>query len=95
MIETWSSCLKENHLFVGFFDDISEKPEELLLQIFKFLDISSKNKYITSLTKKSINRTDRSSEKRELPQKYRMLLEKIFQDELVRLEQIFNRVLTR
>ncbi|MGK7951279.1 MAG: sulfotransferase domain-containing protein [Xenococcaceae cyanobacterium] len=94
MIETWSSGLKENHLFIGFFDDISEKPEELLLQVFEFLDISVQNKYITSLAKKRIQRTDRS-EKRELPQKYRVLLEEIFQDELVRLEQIFNRVLTR
>ena len=94
IIQNWSSCLKEGHLFIGFFDDIGDCPQKLLLQIFDFLEISSKDKYITSAAKQRIKPTDKS-EKRELPEKYQLILEELFKDEIMRLEQKFGRTLIR
>ena len=89
-----SSCLKDGNLFIGFFDDIADCPQKLLLDIFDFLKISSKDKYITIKAKKRIKSTDKSK-KRELPEKYKLILEELFKDEIMILEQKFGRRLIR
>jgi hypothetical protein len=94
-IENWSSFLKPNHLFIGFFDDLYEQPENLLLKIYDFLEISSQEKYVTSIAQKRINQTDVTSEKRKLPKKYRILLEKIFGNEILELEKRFGKAFNK
>ncbi len=94
MIQNWSSCLKEGNLFIGFFDDIDDCPHKLLLDIFNFLGISSKDKYISSKAEKKIKSTDKTK-KRELPEKYQLILEELFEDEIMILEQKFGRKLMR
>ncbi|MDJ0731211.1 MAG: sulfotransferase domain-containing protein [Crocosphaera sp.] len=94
IIENWSSALKEGNLFIGFFDDIIDSPTTLLLKVFDFLEIDSKDDYITNLVKKKIQSTD-TSEKRELPEKYKIILEEIFKDEILTLEEKFGRQLLR
>ena len=94
IIQNWSSCLKPGNLFIGFFDDISDCPQKLLLQLFDFLEISSKDKYITNTAKQKIKPTDKS-EKREMPEKYKLILEELFEDDIMRLEQKFGRKLIR
>lgn len=94
MIQNWSSCLKKGNLFIGFFDDVVDSPKTLVSQVFDFLEIDSNDKYITSLVKKKIASTD-TSEKRELPEKYKVILEEIFKDEILKLEEKFGRKLIR
>ena len=86
IIKNWSSLVKEGNLFVGSFYDIGKFPDQLLLRLFKFLGVRSSPKYIRPSARERIN----STEEIEIPEKYRKMLEEMFQDELEKLEQTFD-----
>ncbi len=85
MIDKWSSCLKEGNLFVGFYDDIQEAPEKLLMRTFEFLGVRNQAKYYR-LAQTIVNPT----EVMDIPDKYQKMLEDIFQDEITKLKQTFG-----
>lgn len=95
IIESWSYYLKQENLFIGFFDDISEKPQQLLSKVFNFLDISNKGKYIGRSAYKRIETTDKLSEKRPLPDKHKYKLERKFKEEIDNIENQFGRILVK
>ena len=39
-LDTWQSVFPREQLFIGFFEDIHERPQELLSDIFDFLGVS-------------------------------------------------------
>lgn len=86
IIKNWSSLLKEDNLFVGSFYDIGKFPDQLLLRVFNFLGVRSDSKYIGPLARERIH----STEKIEMPGKYRKMLEEMFRDELDKIKQTFN-----
>ncbi len=86
MISNWSQCLKSGNLFVGAFDDVSRRPEQLLLEILRFLGVKSKKQYLSPL----VNQKIRVSAKRPLTDKWRKELEDIFSDELKRLNEQYG-----
>jgi len=96
IIENWLSFLKKDHLLVILFDDVVEKPREILIQTFEFLGVTCKQKYLdSSKVGMQISATDLPSQKRELPLKYKQFLEELFKEELVKLEKLFGRVPVR
>ncbi len=86
IIKNWSSLLKEENLFVGSFYDIGKFPDRLLLRVFNFLGVRSNPKYIRPSARERIN----STEKFEIPEKYRKMLEERFRDELEKLRQTLD-----
>jgi len=86
LIDTWSSLLKEGHLFIGAFDDIRNSPEELLLRTFAFLGVKRDRKYVGELARTRINPT----KEMKLPEKWRTLLQEMYADEMKRLEERFG-----
>lgn len=81
-IENWSAFLRQDNLFIGYFDDIRSSPEDLLLRIYRFIGVSSDLKYIGHSTHEIINK----SESIDIPQRYKEMLKEIFADELKRLK---------
>ncbi|HVM97006.1 MAG TPA: sulfotransferase [Candidatus Acidoferrales bacterium] len=80
-IERWSAELRPGHLFVGLFDDIARRPEELLIDAMRFLGVDSDRRYIPADLREAINVTSES----RIPPAYRAHLEALFHDDLVAL----------
>ena len=85
MINNWSAFLKKENFFIGFYDDIEKRPEELLSNIFSFLGIDNDSKY-NKFARAFFNAT----ESIKIPEKYSELLENIFQNEIDELNQRFG-----
>lgn len=86
-IEKWSSLLKKNHLFIGFYEDIKIRPKEFLIDLFKFLEVDHSSKYIGLKAEKVFNKTGKD----KMPDKHREILEQIYSDEKSELIKAFNR----
>ncbi len=82
----WSASLQPGHLFVGFFDDIATRPEELLLDVMRFLGVDADRRYIDRSVRSPVNPT----ESRRMPAPYRRLLEEILKDDLSQLKERFG-----
>lgn len=86
-IEKWSSLLKENHLFVGFYEDIKVRPKEFLLELFEFLGVDKNPKYVGIKAEKIFNNTKKDT----MPSKYVEVLEQIYANEKSELMKTYNR----
>jgi hypothetical protein len=82
-IERWSVRLQDAHLFVGLFDDIARRPEELLRDVMSFLGVRCEARYIPADVRQSVNPTEGS----RIPPNYRAHLEDILKDEIVGLRE--------
>jgi hypothetical protein len=86
-IDQWLKFLPPDQFLTIIFDDIVERPHNLLLQTFQFLGVSSRSKYVDEkISKTRIARTDPESQNRDLPHHYREILSDLFADELAHLE---------
>lgn len=74
--------LKPNNLFIGFFDDISVNPEKFILDIYNFLGVRSKIKYVNEISQKKIAKTDNTQYDRTIPPKVEDLLYDLFSKEI-------------
>jgi len=90
-IDRWNSYLKPGNLFIGFFDNLTEDPVNLLLSVYHFLGVESDTRFVTDLAFKKIGATDKGSSQREMPPFVRSALENLFADELWALEKRFSR----
>ena len=82
----WARRLQPGHLFAGFFDDSSRRPEELLHDVMRFLGIRDDSRYIGRLAREEVNPTGRS----RIPDRYRRFLEDLFRDEDRKLKERFG-----
>jgi hypothetical protein len=54
-IERWTEHFPESQLFVGFYDEICERPEQLLLNIYSFLGVSASPAAIPKAVRTAVN----------------------------------------
>lgn len=54
-INSWRRCFPKEQLFIGFFDDISRNPQQLLLRIFEFVGVEASEEHLTSLVSEKVN----------------------------------------
>ncbi|MBI3785539.1 MAG: sulfotransferase domain-containing protein [Deltaproteobacteria bacterium] len=85
-IERWSAELRDGHLFVGLFDDIDRRPEELLIDVMRFLGVDDDRRYLPADLRESVNPTAES----RIPPAYRSHLEALFGDDMAALRQRFG-----
>jgi len=85
-IDTWSEFLSEGNIFIGFFDDMKNNPEQLLFNVFSFLGVEDDQKFISSLAYEKVNSTEAS----HIPRKYKLYLEELLKPELEKLEKRFG-----
>jgi len=55
VLEKWSSIFGSGQIFIGFFDDVEKKPEELVGNIYRFLGLSNSADYIPANLDKKVN----------------------------------------
>ena len=84
--DQWSALLRPGHLFVGYFDDLATRPEELLLDVMRFLDVGAHPRYIDRSVRSPVNPTDSS----KIPEQYRKLLLELLKDDLEVLKARFG-----
>lgn len=80
-ISTWRSVFPKEQLYIGFFDDITESPERLLLQLFSFLGVSAETSCISVNSRARIN----AAKDQEMPRDIRTILARKF---IVDLEKL-------
>ena len=55
VLKKWESVFDEEQFFIGFFDDVVDRPQELLQRIYRFLDISDSKVYISPDISNKVN----------------------------------------
>ena len=77
-LENWAEFFPRENIFIGRFDDIVRRPEELLLDVLRFLGVSDDRRYVPGSIREAVNSTPES----EVPQHHRRLLEELLGDEI-------------
>lgn len=87
IIKKWDLIIGKNNLFIGIYDDIGTRPEDLLRKIFNFLGVSDRSECINvSLSRVVINKTKAEI----IPATHRDFLLGLFGDELEELNETFH-----
>lgn len=81
ILANWTAALKEGNLFVGNYDDVGGRPQELLMELFRFLSVDALPQYIPRQAGERINATARM----EIPPRFFNTLRNIYGEELDRL----------
>lgn len=79
--ENWSTRLQPGHLFVARFDDIPNRPTELLLDVMTFLGVTRDIRFVGRQAKRAVNPTTAEG----IPEKYRAVLENLLGPEREKL----------
>ncbi|KHD06382.2 hypothetical protein PN36_04370 [Candidatus Thiomargarita nelsonii] len=80
-INIWRTCFSKEQIFIGFYDEISRSPENLLRNIFEFIGVDT-----VKFTDKIYNRINTSPDK-EIPEKLKFdLAEKYYEQ----IKQVSN-----
>ena len=53
-ISIWRSCYPKEQFFIGFFEEIAEKPEGLISRICSFLNVPANDQYLSTIEKKKV-----------------------------------------
>jgi hypothetical protein len=83
IIDNWLREFPADQFFVGFFDDIIERPKQLLTDIFNFLGVAVPDDWSEYPVVERIYR----GPSRPMPDRFRTFLQALYQDELARLER--------
>lgn len=84
--DQWAARLKADHLFVGVFDQIATRPEQMLLDVMRFLGVRSDPRYIDRSVRNPVNPTEAA----RIPEWHRRFLEDLFADDLRQLRDRFG-----
>ncbi|HYC00542.1 MAG TPA: sulfotransferase [Candidatus Limnocylindrales bacterium] len=84
----WQAHFGAANVFVGSFDDVEGRPEELLARVTAFLGVSSDPRYIDpQLVRSAVNPTGQS----EVPERYRRYLEQLLAEPIASWKRNFAR----
>jgi hypothetical protein len=84
--ENWSACLSTGNLFVGKFDDVATRPLQLLGEICRFLGVRDDRRYLGRAVDRPVNPTAAEP----IPERYRVVLTRLFADEIAALQSKFG-----
>lgn len=84
--DQWAAHLQPGHLMVGAFDDITTRPEELLLDVMRFLGVRAERRYLDPSLREPVN----STEAPVIPEQYRSLLRELLARDLEQLKERFG-----
>ncbi len=82
----WKSVYPENQIFIGFFEEISECPEDLLLRLYKFLGICASREIIPGTSRDKINVGAKAS----IPAKVAVYLANLYHEDIKELHKLFG-----
>ncbi len=76
MIAAWQRHFPASQLLVAAYDDVSRRPEELLIETMDFLGVSSGPRYVGAQARETVNPTSES----RIPARHRAFLEDLLAD---------------
>jgi len=85
-IRTWRACFPEEQFFIGFYEDVARQPRELLIRLFEFLGVESREAHVTD---RAVQRVNVSPEK-ELPEGFRIHLAATYHAQLKELSDMLG-----
>lgn len=78
-LSRWRACLRPGNVFVGTFEEVQERPAELLRRVTRFLGVSDDPRFAREeLLRRTVNPTGHS----EVPVHFRRYLEDLFAREI-------------
>lgn len=81
ILETWEAAYSPERMWVGFFDDVAERPTHVLDAVFEFLGVSPERDWTGYPFQRRINRGPGIP----LPERYRRYLTDLYGEEIERL----------
>jgi hypothetical protein len=84
--DNWAAYVRKENLFARTFDEIRTQPEQLLLDVMRFLGVRSDRRYIAGDVRAEVNPTAAS----KIPEQHRRYLEEVFAPELRDLKERFG-----
>lgn len=85
-IDNWLRVFPESQFFVGFFQDIAERPQQLLERLFDFLGVSRNVDWDSMLHDRVIN----ANARHPIPDRCREVLVEMYRDEIEELYRRFG-----
>ncbi len=86
ILRNWENYYPKEQIFIGFFEEISECPEELLFRLYRFLGISSASEFIP----KTIYKKSHVGMKVSMPPRIAFFLANIYYNDIVELNKLFG-----
>jgi hypothetical protein len=86
MLDKWLSVFPQEQLFIGFFEDIKERPRELLSAVFEHVGVSADVDWAAFPYNQVVHRGAGIS----LPDRYRAVLEQMYAAEIDRIADRFG-----
>lgn len=84
MLKIWSSCFPREQIYVGFYDDVVHKPQEIIQDILEFLGV----KNLGNFNNTAINRKVNVSKKMNIPSDVQYYLANKYYPELQKLNDL-------
>jgi hypothetical protein len=78
ILDRWMSVFPRKQIYIGFFDDISNRPKELLLELFEFIGV----KPVLDWSMFPYNTSVNEGVKVPMPEQYRDFLEQLYCQEI-------------
>jgi len=85
-LANWRMLIPEKNIFIQRFEAIEQSPEDLLIEVMKFLGVSTDPRYLVpELARGAVNRTGNS----EVPERFRSFLGELLTEEVASWRRIF------
>jgi Sulfotransferase family len=84
--DAWCEGVGAQSVFVGRFDDVAARPEELLLDVMRFLGVRAQRVYVPDDVRAVVNPAGAAA----IPERYRRFLEELLAPDVVRLRERFG-----
>jgi hypothetical protein len=68
------------------FDDLATRPEEIMLEVMKFLGVRVDRRYVDRSVRNPVNPTEGS----KIPPQYRAFLDELLRDDFAKLKERFG-----
>ena len=86
MLDRWLSIFPASQLYVGFFEDIQERPQELLAEVFRHLGVTDEVDWAGFPFRQVVNKGHRTP----MPEKYQRYLEELYAADIERMCERFG-----
>lgn len=85
-VTIWKRHYPKDQFFIGYFDDIVQRPQDLLLKIFGFLEVAVSEKHLSENCSKRFN----AGAKRSIPDRWRTYLAKMYCEQIREISEVFG-----
>ncbi len=93
VLDNWQSLFRKDQVFTGFYDDVAENPEDLLLRIHAFLGVTPSKEFIHQKVRRKVNASGKY--KTPMPERFQIHLARQQIEQLRELDKRFGGTATK